>query len=32
MDKVARLAKIDKLALAFRQKHPEYLGQYVKVV
>ena len=32
MDKAARLVKIDKIALAFRQKHPELIGQHVKVV
>jgi hypothetical protein len=32
MDKVARLAKIKELALAFKQRHPELIGQSVKIV
>jgi hypothetical protein len=32
MDKVARLAKIKELALAFKQRHPELTGQSVKIV
>lgn len=32
MDKAARLAKISNLAIKFRQKHPELIGQEVKIV